>query len=154
MTRQELFELMDKFESSNIWELRYETEDEQIMLCKQPPAPVASAPMMSAPVAAAPVAAPAQPAAQAQAAPAAVEQEGELVTAPLVGTFYAAPSPDAEPFVSVGKKIKKGDAMCILEAMKMLNEVPAPCDCEILEVLAKNDTLMSFGQPLFRIREI
>ncbi len=152
MTRQELFELMDKFQASNIWELRYKTDDEQIVLCKQPPAPIAPATVVSGVSAApAPQSAPAPVSEQpATAAP----QEGELVTAPLVGTFYAAPSPDAPPFVSVGKKLKKGDAMCILEAMKMLNEVPAPCDCEVLEVLAENDTLMSFGQSLFRIRAI
>ena len=96
---------------------------------------------------------PAAPAAMT--APAAVsaaprEADGEAITAPLVGTFYAAPAPDQPPFVSVGDRVKKGQTVCLIEAMKMMSEIPAPCDCEITAVLKENGALVSFREPLFR----
>lgn len=78
---------------------------------------------------------------------------GPCVTAPLVGTFYTAPQPGAEPFVRPGQKVKKGQTVGLLEAMKMMSEVQAPCDCVIEEVLAQDGTLVSFGEPLVRYRE-
>ena len=81
-------------------------------------------------------------------------QEGTEVRAPLVGTFYAAPAPGEAPFVSVGDTVKKGQTLCVLEAMKMMSEVPAPLDCVILEVLAKDGELMGYDAPLFRVREL
>ena len=90
----------------------------------------------------------------APAAPApAPEKEGKEVTAPLVGTFYVAPAPGEEPFAPVGKHLQKGDTLCLIEAMKMINQVPAPFDCEVLEVLGENGQLVSFGQTLFRLKE-
>ena len=91
----------------------------------------------------APVAAPA-------AAPAA--ETGKTINAPIVGVFYAAPSPDAEPYVSVGKHVKKGDVVCIIEAMKCMNEIQAEEDGEITAVLANNGELVEYGQPLFSIQ--
>ena len=79
--------------------------------------------------------------------------QGPCVTAPLVGTFYTAPQPGAEPFVRPGQKVKKGQTVGLLEAMKMMSEVQAPCDCVIEEVLAQDGTLVSFGEPLVRYRE-
>ena len=97
----------------------------------------------------APVVAPAVPAAPA-AAPAA--ETGKTINAPIVGVFYAAPSPDAEPYVSVGKRVKKGDVVCIIEAMKCMNEIQAEEDGEITAVLANNGELVEYGQPLFTIK--
>ena len=97
----------------------------------------------------APVVAPAAPVAPA-AAPAA--ETGKTINAPIVGVFYAAPSPDAEPYVSVGKRVKKGDVVCIIEAMKCMNEIQAEEDGEITAVLANNGELVEYGQPLFRIQ--
>ena len=97
----------------------------------------------------APVVAPAAPVVPA-AAPAA--ETCKTINAPIVGVFYAAPSPDAEPYVSVGKRVKKGDVVCIIEAMKCMNEIQAEEDGEITAVLANNAELVEYGQPLFAIR--
>ena len=73
-----------------------------------------------------------------------------LVKSPLVGTFYVSPSPDEEPFVKVGQEVLTGQTLAIVEAMKMMSEIPAPCDCEITAVLKENGALVSFREPLFR----
>jgi acetyl-CoA carboxylase biotin carboxyl carrier protein len=78
--------------------------------------------------------------------------EGILVASPIVGTFYLAPSPEAEFFVKVGSKVKKGDTLCIIEAMKLMNEIEAEMDGEVVEILVKNEQMVEYGQPLFRIR--
>ena len=74
--------------------------------------------------------------------------------APLVGTYYAAPAPDQPPFVSVGDRVSKGQTVCLMEAMKMMSEVPAPCDCVIEEVCCANGDLVAFGDALFRYRAV
>ena len=124
----------------------------------QPPAWPAFPPAMPAawPAApAAPAAAPAAPAAVAEpaapAAPAPVASGATEVCAPMVGVFYVAPSPGAEPFVHVGSKVKKGETLCILEAMKLMNEVVAECDGEIAEICANDGDLVEYGRVLFRI---
>ena len=98
-------------------------------------------------------AAAAVPAAPAQAPAPTGEPEGLVITAPLVGTFYAAPAPGEEPFVRPGDAVKKGQTVCLMEAMKMMNEVKAPCDCVIEAVLQQDGALVSFGDPLIRCRE-
>jgi acetyl-CoA carboxylase biotin carboxyl carrier protein len=82
-----------------------------------------------------------------------VKKEGILVTSPIVGTFYDSPSPEAENFVSVGSKVKKGQVLCIIEAMKLMNEIESEVDGDIIEVLAQKDQMVEYGQPLFRILE-
>ena len=82
------------------------------------------------------------------------EDRGETVDAPLVGTFYAAPAPEEPPFVSVGKRVKKGEVLCLIEAMKMMSEIPAPADCLVEEILAEDGAPVGYGQPLFRIRRV
>ncbi len=89
------------------------------------------------------------PAAQAPAA--APEPEGTEVTAPMVGVFYAAPAPGDEPFVRVGSKVKAGETLCIIEAMKVLNEVTAEADGEVLEICVADGDLVEFGSCLMRI---
>ena len=124
----------------------------------QPPAWPAFPPAMPAAWPAAPVApaaAPAAPAAVAEpaapATPAPVASGATEVCAPMVGVFYVAPSPGAEPFVHVGSKVKKGETLCILEAMKLMNEVVAECDGEIAEICANDGDLVEYGRVLFRI---
>jgi acetyl-CoA carboxylase biotin carboxyl carrier protein len=73
------------------------------------------------------------------------------VKSPIVGVFYAAPSPDVEPFVTIGSKVKKGDVLCIVEAMKLMNEITAECDGEIVDICVKNGEITEFGQVLFKI---
>jgi len=79
------------------------------------------------------------------------EIEGKIINSPMVGTFYTSSKPGAEPFVKVGSKIKTGDILCIIEAMKLLNEIQSDYDGEIVEVLVENAEPVEFGQPLFRI---
>ena len=94
-------------------------------------------------------AAPAAPAvADMPAAPAASE-----VRSPMVGIFYAAPAEDAEPFVEVGRHVKKGDTLCVIEAMKLMNEIPAEQDGTIAEICAQNGQAVEYGTPLFRFEE-
>ena len=141
MTNQEIYELMARFDQSGLTTLKVTRKDFSLELGKN--VTVAAAPVV------APVAAPA-----AAAAPVAEPvEEGTFVTAPLVGTFYAASAPDAEPFVKVGDKVKKGQTVCLMEAMKMMNEVHAPCDCTIEAILQEDGALVSFGDPLIRYRE-
>lgn len=146
MTQQELFALMERFDKSGIGELRYRQGEEELLLCKAvvatpsttaTPAVAAPAPLLTTPPTAPPVPKP----------------SGRVVTAPLVGTYYASPSPDAPPFVTVGKAVKQGETVALLEAMKMINEVPAPWDGIVEELLAENGALVGFGDPLLRIRE-
>jgi acetyl-CoA carboxylase biotin carboxyl carrier protein len=105
-----------------------------------PSAPAASAP--------APAAAPDAPAS----AEAPAEPEGHIVTSPIVGTFYQSPAPDAPPFAVVGDRVTKGQTLCIVEAMKLMNEIESDATGEILEIYPQNAQAVEFGEPLFRIR--
>lgn len=109
-----------------------------------PVSPVAAAPAatMPAPVAATPVVPAAVPVAP-------VVSDGVAVKAPMLGVFYAAPSPDADPFVKVGDRVKKGDILCIIEAMKMMNEITADEDGTVTEISAENGKIVEYGQTLF-----
>ena len=144
MTKEELLALMDHFEASGLYRMEYAEGEQRLVLEK---APVTAAPAIAAAAPAVPVA-PAAPVAQPE------ETEGAVIKAPLVGTFYAAASPEAAPFVKAGDKVKKNATVCIIEAMKMMSEVPAPCDCVIEEVLSASGDLVGYDQPLFRIREL
>ena len=146
MTNQERFDLMDRFERSKLQSMKLSCQDFSIELCRPEPAPVyAAAPAAAMPASPAPAAPAAVPAA-------AGAEEAPAITAPLVGTYYAASAPDQAPFVSAGDKVSKGQTVCLIEAMKMMSEVPAPCDCIIEEVLKANGELVSFGEPLFRYK--
>jgi acetyl-CoA carboxylase biotin carboxyl carrier protein len=80
-----------------------------------------------------------------------IKTEGTVVTSPIVGTYYASPGPDAALFVTVGSKVKKGQVLCIIEAMKLMNEIESDVDGEIVEILVQNEQMVEYGQPLFRI---
>ena len=137
MTNQEIYDLMARFDTSGLQKLKLSQGDFKIELEKAAPAPAAAPAMV--PVSAAPAAAP-------------KAEEAPAVTAPLVGTFYAAPAPEQPPFVAPGDKVKKGQTVCLIEAMKTMIEVPAPCDCVIEEVLKANGELAAFGEALMRYR--
>ncbi|MBP3597319.1 MAG: acetyl-CoA carboxylase biotin carboxyl carrier protein [Clostridia bacterium] len=79
-------------------------------------------------------------------------KEGILVNSPMVGNFYTKPSPDSEPYVQIGKRVKKGDILCIIEAMKLMNEIESEFDGEIVEILAEDGKPVEYGKPLFRIK--
>lgn len=74
------------------------------------------------------------------------------ISAPMVGTFYRAPSPDAEPYVEVGSEVKAGQVICVIEAMKLMNEISADMDCTILEILVDNGQAVEYDQPIFRVK--
>ena len=146
MTNQDIFDLIACFDRSTAETMKLSTQEFTIELIRggQSIAPSAAA----APAAAA--AAPASPAA----APAPRQSDAPCISAPLVGTYYAAAAPDQAPFVVSGDRVSKGQTVCLIEAMKMMSEVPAPCDCIIEEVLKANGDLVSFGEPLFRYRAV
>ena len=110
--------------------------------------------LASAPPAVAQAAAAATPGASAAppAAPAAAEEDLHIVKSPIVGTYYGSPSPGAEPFVAVGDRIEKGQVICIIEAMKLMNEIEADASGEIVKCLVSNGQPIEFGQPLFTVR--
>ena len=158
MKTQDIIDLMGRFDTSGIGRMKITSGDTTIELekpgCVPAPATIAAAPA-AAPVAPAAPAASVAPAAPAP-APASEEPaaaDGPCITAPLVGTFYVAPSPDKDPYVQPGDRVKKGDTVCLLEAMKMMSEVTAPVDCVIDEILATDGELVSFGAPLIRYHE-
>jgi len=80
-----------------------------------------------------------------------IKEEGIFITSPIVGTFYESSAPDKAPYVKVGDKVKKGDIICIIEAMKLINEIASEEDGEIKEILVKNGDIVDFGKPLFKI---
>lgn len=142
MTNSEIFELLDRFERSSVLTMKVCIGGDMLELSRAGTA-VAAAP---APTAVSAAAAP-----SVVSAPAA--EEGLVIRAPLVGTFYAAAVPDQPPLVKAGDQVRKGQTVCLIEAMKMMSEVTAPCNCVIEEVLAKNGELLAFNAPIFRYRE-
>lgn len=147
MDLRKLKALIDLVEKSGIAELEITEGEEKVRIAKQggsAPAPSfhmhhASPAPAAAP--AAPVAAPAEPAA-------AAEPEGHPVKAPMVGTFYRSGSPGSQPFVEVGQAVKAGDTLCIIEAMKLMNEIEADASGVIKAILVENGQPVEYGQPL------
>ena len=139
MTNQEIKELISCFENSSLQTMKLSTQEFTIEMSRG----TGTAPAV--PQAPAAVAVPA-------AASAPAREEGDAVKAPLVGMFYAAPAPDQAPFVAVGDRVKKGQTVCLIEAMKMMSEVPAPCDCVIEEILKADGELVAFGEALLRYK--
>ena len=147
---KKLIELLDE---SGIAEIEI-TEGEEAVRISRYPQGAALAPAAPAPVAmAAPAPAAAAPAAPeaAAAAPAEVEEEGYLVPAPMVGTFYAASSPGAAPYVQVGDRVNEGDTLCIIEAMKMMNQIEADVSGVIKSIRVQNGEPVEYGQTLIVI---
>lgn len=139
-------ELMDALKAKGLGEVGLEMDDVKIKIKSAPPAPVV--PVAAAPVAAAaaPAAAPAAAQDEAAAVPAEELPAGTEVKSPLVGTFYSSPSPDAPPFVLVGQKVKEGDTLFIIEAMKTMNEVKSPCDGTVSRILAQPGDMVEYNQ--------
>ena len=142
--------LVKIIEESSFKEFSYEDEDVKIQMSKLDHPPV-----VAAGVTAAPMAAPMPAAAPAAAAEAYAEEDEPLfITSPIVGTFYSAAAPDVPAFVKVGDRIKNGQTVCILEAMKLMNEIQCEFDCEIEAVLVSNEQKVEYGQPLFRVKKL
>jgi acetyl-CoA carboxylase biotin carboxyl carrier protein len=146
--------LIELLEESGIAEIEISEGEESVRISRYPKGSGAPAPVVHyAAPAAAPVsaAAPAAPAAPAAAPAAAPSRADHTVTAPMVGTFYASPTPGAKPFVDIGSEVNVGDTLCIIEAMKMMNQIESDKAGRVTAVLVKNGDPVEFGQPLFII---
>jgi len=146
--------LIELLEESGIAEIEIKEGEEAVRISRMPTGGFVThmqAPMMQAPAAiAAPVAAPAA-AGAAPAAPAARHANEHVVAAPMVGTFYASASPGAKPFVEIGSEVKEGQVLCIIEAMKMMNQIESDKAGKVTAIMATNGDPVEFGQPLFVI---
>lgn len=156
MDSKRLAEIADVMEDRGLTRVRVEEPDGTAVELERASVaqPVAVPMPMPGAVAAqvvAPTVAPAAPEPATQTPAAAPEPKGTEVTAPMVGVFYAAPAPGDEPFVRVGSKVKAGETLCIIEAMKVLNEVTAEADGEVLEICVADGDLVEFGSCLMRI---
>lgn len=153
MDLEKLGALVAMLQEHDVTEFKYKDEEVSLnMRLGPPPAPIAPmAPMMQAPVAAAvPTAAPAASPAAAAGDPVA---DGLItIEAPMVGTFYTAPSPGADPFIEVGQTVSVGQSLCIIEAMKLMNQIEAEVSGTVAECLVGDGQPVEYGQPLFRIR--
>ena len=149
----ELRRLVQLMESSDLTEVEIEDEGKRVRVVRRGPAsPNAAAVVHAAPIGA-PVLAPAAVGAAPASEPAAAKAaRGIEIPSPMVGTFYRSPSPDAAPYVEVGDRIGKDTPVCIVEAMKVMNEIKAEVEGEILEILVQNGEPVEFGQPLFLVR--
>jgi acetyl-CoA carboxylase biotin carboxyl carrier protein len=147
MDLRKLKKLIDLVQESGIAELEITEGEEKVKIVKGGVVTVASGhPIAAAP---APAAAPAAGPAGAPASEPEPGQEGHVVKAPMVGTFYRSPSPDAKAFVEVGQAVKEGDTICIIEAMKLMNEIEADASGVVKAILVENGQPVEYGQPLF-----
>lgn len=147
MDLRKLKKLIDLVQESGISELEITEGEEKVKIVKgsvvattSAPAVLTAAETRTAAATAPGTPAPAEPAAG---------QEGHVVKAPMVGTFYRSPSPDAKPFVEVGQPVKEGDTICIIEAMKLMNEIEADASGSVKAILVENGQPVEYGQPLF-----
>jgi len=154
MDLRKLKKLIDLVQESGIAELEITEGEEKVKIVKGNGAGPATTPlpMQGAAAAPAPAAEPSRPAAGgASPGEPAAGPEGQLVKAPMVGTFYRSPSPDAKPFVDVGQTVKQGDTVCIIEAMKLMNEIETDVAGVVKAILVENGQPVEYGQPLFLI---
>ena len=153
LDHEQLHRLLEALGESDIQEFRLEGDDFRLEIRRNLPAQAVMAPVMPAPVAAS-APAPVVPAEPASAPPASTATRSDLleVTAPMVGTFYRAPAPGEPSFVEVGTRINVGQTVCILEAMKLMNELESEVGGEVVEILVDNGTPVEFGQVLMRVK--
>ena len=162
MDISDLKEILRILEAQDITEFELEQDGVKLRVCRRSAATAGSSPTgASAPVAAAITTPPAAPApgapaspSPAVAAPAEPPANGTLVKSPIVGTFYRSPDPNSPPFVSVGDRVKVGQVLCIIEAMKLMNEIEADMAGKVAEILVENGQPVEFGQALFRIEPV
>ena len=149
MDLRKLKTLIDLVSESNISELEITEAEGKVRIVKATPAAPGVAAPVALPVVATAASLAAASAAAALAAEAAAEAEGKIIKSPMVGTFYRSASPGAKAFVEVGDPIKMGQPVCIIEAMKIMNEIEADRDGKVLRVMCENGQAVEFGQPLF-----
>ena len=151
MNLEEIKELIRVFGRSKLGKLKLKDGEFEVSMTKEgSEVAVVSAPVQTAtPQVEAPVASE-----SASSDTQSVELSGDIITSPMVGTFYASPSPDSPAFVKVGDSVRKGQTLCILEAMKIMNELEAEYDCKILEVLVQDGEPIEYDTPLFRVEKL
>ena len=159
MNLNDIKDLMVQFDQSSLREFSYKNGTDELQFSKnearlvsEVAAQVASAPVLATPSPVAPSSAPAETVAEEVPAEASVAAEGDLVESPLVGVAYLAAGPDKPAFVTVGDSVKKGQPLVIIEAMKVMNEIPAPKDGVVTEILVSNEEMVEFGKGLVRIK--
>jgi acetyl-CoA carboxylase biotin carboxyl carrier protein len=146
--------LIELLEESGISEIEISEGEESVRISRYPNPGTVSVQTIPAPLPAAPAPAVAPANGETQAAaPAAPPQRGHQVTAPMVGTFYSGPAPGAKPFVDIGTEVKVGDTLCVIEAMKMMNQIESEVSGRVVSILVENGTPVEFGQALFVIEE-
>jgi len=158
MNIKEIKELLELMAEHNVAEIEIEKDNAKIKLRKlpngkfvmdhAPSMPPVMTPLQSMMPAVPVTAMPAAP------APAVVEEGVTLVRSPMVGTFYAAPAPDQPPYVTVGQVVKEGDVICIIEAMKLMNEIKAEAGGTIAEILVQNGQTVEYDQPIVKIKKV
>lgn len=146
MDLEKIAGLVKIIEESSLTEFTYKEGDLKVTMSKLDHPPVVAAGM--------PMAAPQAVSVSETEETEKEEDEKLFITSPIVGTFYSAPAPDAPAFVKVGDQVKNGQTVCILEAMKLMNEIQSDFDCEIEAVLVSNEQKVEYGQPLFRIKKL
>ena len=139
---EQLRELIRLLDEANLTEIEVEHDDDRIRVRRDPAAIVAAVPQSVAPTA---------ESAATAAAGTTADENGVFVTSPFVGTFYRSPSPDSDPFVEIGDEIVVGQVLCIVEAMKLMNEIEAETVGTVVEVLVENGKPVEYGDKLFRI---
>jgi acetyl-CoA carboxylase biotin carboxyl carrier protein len=144
--------LIELLEESGISEIEISEGEESVRISRYPQPGTVGAPMVTTISAPAPAASP-PPAAADAAAAAPPAARGHQVTAPMVGTFYSGPAPGAKPFVEIGSEVKPGDTLCVIEAMKMMNQIESEVAGKVVSVLVENGNPVEFGQALFIIEE-
>jgi acetyl-CoA carboxylase biotin carboxyl carrier protein len=155
MDIKDLRALVKIITDTDITEFEMENAEEKILIKRGPEKEYVSfaAPAPGAFTAPAPAAAPAPATAPAD-APVAVDERYETINSPIVGSFYRKPSPEAPPFVEVGAIVEAGQAVCLVEAMKLFNEIEAEFKCKIIEVLKEDAAPVEFGEPLFKVERL
>jgi acetyl-CoA carboxylase biotin carboxyl carrier protein len=152
MDTKEIIDLFEKFETSSLSEISIKKGDVEVMMKKG--GAQQAAVYVERPVSAGQAHSQNVVQHQPKAEPVIQKQAGhEVINSPMVGTFYRSPAPDAPPFVDVGSKVKKGQTICILEAMKLMNELEAEFDCEIVKILVENGTMVEFGMPIYEVKK-
>ena len=147
MDLEKIAGLVKIIEDSSLKEFTYKEGDMKITMSKREHPPIVTTGIPAVPGAGMTPAA-------AAAAEDIGEEESQFIASPIVGTFYSAAAPDVPAFVRVGDRVKEGQTVCILEAMKLMNEIQCEYDCEIEAVLVSNEQKVEYGQPLFRVKRI
>ncbi len=150
MDIRKIKKLIELLESSSLTELEIHEGEESVKLSRHIQSTMAAAPVQLAAPALAPAAVVAAPLAETEAV-SAIAEDGNTQRSPMVGTFYSSASPDAEPFVKVGQKVKEGDTLCVVEAMKMFNQIESEFSGTVTKVLVENGQPIEFDEPLFVI---